>query len=326
MDREGILWVLEEIGAKKVLPHGSNVQLSCPLAQWREGHKQGIDNSPSMGILVAPYGESKVHCFACKFGGDLTKLVRVLHQYGDKDLTHVMIRVEELEEIDPDYLVGSIEDYDSPVRVYTEKVIDESRIEHMLRKTHPYLLKRGIYIPTLLRWGTGFDNTEKRIVFPVRRKDGDLVGMVGRAIHKWQLPRYINYFDFDKGRYLYGEHLIKQGTSIVVCEGILDALCVWQSFLADSQLHQYSVVSTMGADMTPYQAQKLMLYTDDVILFLDNDPAGWSGNLTAAKLLQDKLILRAVKYPSPLGGDPAELYSRGMHLFPLVDNSDLIFV
>jgi DNA primase len=185
-------------------------------------------------------------------------------------------------------------------------------------------LKRGVEISTLRQWECGFDGVRKRVVFPVRRSDKKLVGVVGRSIHSFQLPRYLNYYEFDKGRYLYGEHLIRDNTSVVVCEGLLDALCVWQSLNQSNALDKYSVVCPMGADLTKFQLDKLMRFTDTVILFLDNDPAGWSGQLSVARGLQDKLLLCAVKYPSLVGGDPASLYNDGVDILKLIESADLL--
>ncbi len=101
-------------------------------------------------------------------------------------------------------------------------------------------------------------------------------------------------------------------------------MSVWQALNEADALDQYSVISAMGADLSKYQIHKLMLMTDTVILFLDNDPAGWSGNLEVARKMQDLLLLCAVKYPSPLGGDPADLYKEGVDIVEMIKNADLL--
>lgn len=324
MDRDGILWVLEKLGARNVLPKGQNVQLSCPLAGWRKGHKGVEDGKPSMGVMINPRGESLVHCFACQFGGSLENLVLELHRLRGEDLTDVLLKVSEMEEQDPAWLAESVQDYDAPVDSYEEKLVSEMELAPMMGKTHRYLLDRGVEIETLKAWRGGFDEVKKRVIFPVRRRDGGLVGAVGRAIHDEQKPKYLNYFAFDKGRYLFGEHLVKAGTAVVVCEGLLDAVCTWQALGKSGLLDRYSVVSFLGANATVFQLRRLVKYTDEVILFLDNDPAGWSGQLAAAKFLQDKLVLRAVRYPTTVGGDPASLVEEGVDVGALVVGSDLL--
>jgi len=325
MDREGILFVLEEIGARNVLPHGTNVQLSCPLARWTDDHKNDYDGTPSMGIRVNNRSESLVHCFACQYGGTLQMLVEKLHQLGDKDLTQLVAKVSDMEQADPEWLVSTIEDWEAPRGVYEEKVISEKEIASMLGSTHPSLLRsRKLEIKTIKAWDGGFDREKKRTVFPVRNRDGVLVGMVGRAIGGRQKPKYLNYFDFDKGRYLYGEHLFREGTSVIVCEGLLDVLATWQALAHADRLGTYSVVAFLGSIATKHQLKKLVRMTDEVVLFLDNDPAGWSGQMGAARYLGTKVRVMAVRYPASVGGDPGSLLVDGEDLVSLIENSELM--
>ena len=324
MDREGILWVIGQIGARNILPQGSNVQISCPLAQWRKGHKSIADGKPSMGILVDENEESLVHCFACKFGGTLQDLIEELHMRGDVSYKKLIEKVAAMEAVDPEWLADSIEDWEAPRNKYEVKVIDEAEISHMLGKTHRRMLERGLEIATLKAWKSGFDEEQKRAVFPVYQRSGELVGMVGRAVSKFTMPKYINYFDFDKGRFLYGEHMVREGTTVVVCEGLIDALATWQALSHADMLKTYSVTSFLGAQATKNQLKRLVNITDDVVLFLDNDPAGWTGQMLAARYLSDKVRVKAVKYPEHIGGDPAQLAADGIDVVSLITEADLL--
>jgi len=280
-----------------------------------------------MGILVNENEESLVHCFACEFGGTIQTLVETMHEYGDKDYTKLIAKIVDMETADPEWLADTLGDWEAPREGYTAKVIDEKEIAHMLGKSHPYIIRdRGLEIATLKAWGAGYDEEQRRAVFPVRRANGDLVGMVGRAISKRTRPKYLNYFDFDKGRYLYGENMVKMGTSIVVCEGLLDALAAWQSLAHAGRLDDYSVTSFLGSIATRHQLRKLVKLTDEVILFLDNDPAGWSGQMGAARYLGNKVRTKAVNYPAHVGGDPASLVEEGVDLAPIVEGADLMVV
>lgn len=326
MDRENIVEVLKLVGAKHILPYGGNVQCSCFLAAHRKGHKNAIDRKPSMGVSIDPKGASLVHCFTCEYGGTLEESVIYLHQHSDEDYTELVARVAQIEEVDPEFLAHSIPDYDEPPEAYVRKPVAERLVESWRGIGHQYVLRRGITIPTLKAWDGGFDSQQKRVTFPVRDRDGTLVGAVGRAVGQLQKPKYLNYFEFDKGHYLFGEHLIKEGTALVVTEGLLDAVVVWQALNEAGRLNDYSVVSCLGAKVTRYQRQKLVKDADVVTLFLDNDPAGWEGQATLARFLQRQVVLKAVRYPDVVGGDPADLLERGVDIVNLIDSADLLVV
>lgn len=328
MDRDSIVEILEAIGARNVLPYGKNVQCSCFLAEWRRGHSSIVDSRPSMGVHINDDGPSKIHCFSCELGGTFETALQELHRLGGDDLTKILARANEIEALDPEWIANSVGDYDEPVESYKERIIDESAIEPMMGRTHKYALEdRGFDIETLKVWGGGYDRKQRRIVFPVRKQDGTLVGMTGRAIN-WpdQKPKYFNYFEFDKGHYLFGAHLIRPGTKLILAEGLLDPPAVWQALNRANRLDEYSVVCGMGANITRHQQKLLVGLTDELTLFLDNDTAGWEGQRALARRIQRKIMLHVVNYPKPVGGDAAELLKEGVDIMPMLDNASLYLV
>lgn len=323
MDKEGILWVLDKIGVRKYQMQGDNVQISCPLARWRVGHKRVVDRKPSFGILIDQNQESKAHCYSCHFSGTLQSLIEEIHMYSDVDYTKLIEKVASMEELDPEWLADSIGEWEEVHDKYEISFVPEEEIQHMLGKTHRRMLER-LEIDTLKAWNSGFDEIQKRTVFPVYTKERRLVGMVGRAVSKFTKPKYLNYFGFDKSRFLYGEHLVRDGSAVVICEGLIDAPATWQALSHAKMLDDYSAVSFLGSQATRFQLKKLINLTDEVILFLDNDPAGWDGQLKAAKHLSNKIRVRAVKYPSHIGGDPAKLLQDGVDVASLIRDAEMI--
>lgn len=328
MNCERILWVLERIGAENVIPHQRNVSLSCPLAPWSKGHRSNIDRTPSMGIRVNPTGESVVHCFSCDYGGTVQSLVEALHAYGDKDYSDLVHTIVNMEAGDPDGLVKEAESslFSSEPRC-SDMLLEESKIAHTLGRYCPYLRhNRRLDEESIKQWEIGYDAKFRRVTFPVRRHDGSLVGMVGRAISDHNRPRYWNYFSFDKGRYLYGEHLIKESPSIVVSEGIIDAIAIGQVLRNYGALTKYAPVALLGANPTINQLRKLASAADEVVLFLDNDPAGASGQMRLARYLASRVVTRAVAYPNDqdVPKDPGGLINRGDLILQMIDEAPMV--
>jgi len=328
MDREGVFWVLDQLGIDRIRNrNGKNVSVSCPLAKYgRRGHNSEVDYRPSLSILINPNMPSKVKCHACKFRGELSSLIRTINRYSKDNLNPLLKKVIEMEDIDPEWLANSITDYEHVEERYVERIIDESEILNYTNKTHGYFVnERGLSIDTLKSWGTGYDHDNRRGFFPVRNIDSKLVGAVGRSINDYIKPKYYNYFEFNKGRYLYGEDKCTSGSIGIIVEGIIDTLKLWQLLYDRDVLNEYSVVSILGSDPTEHQLNKIVKLFDVVILFFDNDGPGWSGTMKAVKFLGKIIQVRAVSYPYPVGGDPDELIRRGYNVFELIQNSSLVF-
>lgn len=327
MNREGVLYVLSKMGIQAPLPRsGKNVQISCPLAKWRKSHLKGTDSRPSMGVSISDTAESVVNCFTCKWRGKLGMLVDEMFRrgaVGEETALHLNAYIADIEEVPLEDLLASVTEYDVRQEVVEDEIHDEAILEPFAGKTHRYLVKRGITIGTVKSWESGFDSMEKRVTFPVRNWRGHLVGLVGRGVHGGIRPIYKNYWKFAKGRYLFGEHKIIKGTTLIVVEGPLDAVSVWQALAQQNLLGTYSVGGLFGSDGTLMQVRKIVQMADDVLLFFDNDSAGWDGQSRLGKALRTQLLVRTVRYPDPVGGDPDELVRSGIDLAELFNNSRL---
>lgn len=323
MDKEAIISVLEHIGAENVRPGSRNVQCSCFLSRWRAGHKSDQDSRPSMGILINPEGPSKVHCFACKYGGTFERALRDLAQRSGEDYSDLIAHVVEHEDVTPEIVVGQIPAYESYEERRGEQVLEEALLENIRGQAHRYLLDRGFDLETLKCWESGYDRAHKRAVFPVRGGSGDLVGAVGRTINGSQI-KYFNYFGFDKSQYLFGEHKAKEGTKLVVVEGLLDTVKLWQAFRDQELLDEYSVVGILGSEASPNQCRKMVRFSDEVLLFFDNDETGKLCETSVARRLQRQVLLKTIEYPSGMGNDPDDVVDSGCSLRELFGAAKLI--
>jgi DNA primase len=129
------------------------------------------------------------------------------------------------------------------------------------------LIDRGFSLETLEHFEIGYSKVKDRITIPVRDSQYKLVGLIGRAIHEWQDPRYLYNKSFRRADVLFNIQNAKLFDSVIVCEGSLDAIKVKQSGFEN-------VVATLGAKVSHNQISLMSKYFDQIIIFSDNDDAG----------------------------------------------------
>ncbi len=123
------------------------------------------------------------------------------------------------------------------------------------------------------------DKYRNRLMFPIVRRDGKVIGFGGRAIADDIKPKYLNSPDtvlFDKSSNLYGIDKVVPGTPIVLCEGYMDVIQMVQA--------EVSAVASLGTALTSQQVKLIQRYTDTVVLSYDNDDAGKIAQEKAKKM------------------------------------------
>ncbi|HVY07991.1 MAG TPA: DNA primase [Burkholderiales bacterium] len=149
--------------------------------------------------------------------------------------------------------------------------------------------------------GRRYDRFRDRVMFPIHNQRGAIIGFGGRVIDQGE-PKYLNSPEtplFEKGRELYGlfqaRSAIRDAGRVVVVEGYMDVVA----------LAQYGIgyaVATLGTATTPWQVQKLLRQTDNVIYCFDGDAAGrraaWRALENSLSQLQDGKNLRFLFLPA----------------------------
>ncbi len=149
--------------------------------------------------------------------------------------------------------------------------------------------------------GRRYDRFRDRIMFPIHNQRGVIIGFGGRIIDQGE-PKYLNSPEtplFEKGRELYGlfqaRTAIRDAEKVIVVEGYMDVVA----------LGQYGVgyaVATLGTATTPWQVQKLLRQSDDVIYCFDGDEAGrraaWRALENSLAQLQDGKQVRFLFLPA----------------------------
>jgi DNA primase len=148
--------------------------------------------------------------------------------------------------------------------------------------------------------GRRYDRFRDRVMFPIHNQRGMVIGFGGRVIDQGE-PKYLNSPEtplFEKGRELYGlfqgRAAIRDAGKVVVVEGYMDVVA----------LAQYGIgyaVATLGTATTPWQVQKLLRQTDNVVYCFDGDAAGrraaWRALENSLAQLQDGKQVRFLFLP-----------------------------
>ena len=148
--------------------------------------------------------------------------------------------------------------------------------------------------------GRRYDRFRDRVMFPIHNQRGVIIGFGGRVIDQGE-PKYLNSPEtplFEKGRELYGlfqaRAAIRDAGKVIVVEGYMDVVA----------LAQYGIgyaVATLGTATTPWQVQKLLRQSENVIYCFDGDAAGrkaaWRALENSLAQLQDGKQVRFLFLP-----------------------------
>jgi len=114
-------------------------------------------------------------------------------------------------------------------------------------------------------------------------------------------PKYMYYKGFPRRESLFASWLVskKHTDHVVITEGSLDAVAVWQA--------GFPAVAQYGSSITEQQVILLRrLGITKVTLFFDNDKAGREATMTAVSLMRDFLVY-IVQYQDGDGKDPGAM-------------------
>ena len=149
------------------------------------------------------------------------------------------------------------------------------------------------------RDGGGFrDRFWNRLLFPIRTREGRVVGFGGRALGD-AMPKYLNSAQsaiFDKSALLYGLDLaqdaIRGADQVVIVEGYMDAI-------AAHQFGHANVVAAMGTAVTEQQIGLVKRLSRNIVLALDADSAGQGATIRSLEMLPGALDQEL----SPIGAE-----------------------
>jgi len=305
MNEPDIKRLLELIGASRIRSDHGNVNCACPFAPHL--HARGTDRKPSFGVQISPTGPSPFNCLACGIRGrNASELVEKLQRF--KILNDLSSDPDLADAISSEVIVGYMNSTqwaeDSLHARQQEERLEEETIwpEDNLDGFDPYsdyVRSRGISEETAITWGVLFDPDDNRVLFPIRNAEGQLVGVTSKYI---ETGDKINALAYNRADYLYGQHLYEEISAVVIVEGQFDALTVHQA--------GFPVYAILGNTMTENQA--LFIRNKGirrVVLLLDGDEGGRTGDVQISKLLQEVFLIPTTCIRLPDEADPNSLGS-----------------
>jgi DNA primase len=313
-----------ELDLKKVRRHtgrkGVNFMFCCPFHH---------ESRPSAGILLEN-GDAYGQCYGCGETFSLGKLVGHVLDIGT---------IEGINWLEEKYNVAKKEfESTRTLRRYDERqeseklgkkgrfTLPRAKIAPFRsgKETHKYFFDRGFTKDTVKENLIGWDRVKKRVTVPIFHPDGELAGIIGRAVLEQykngkynpkyrkvygELPKYYIYENFPIGEVLFGSHDFPVGNdTALLVEGTFDRL--WMKQIGFPEALSI-IVAKMAIDKkTGASTQKEILRklgVKKVIFMHDNDKAGEMGKQMAYEILKDDFTCYDTKYPEgwkdPLGDD-----------------------
>lgn len=152
------------------------------------------------------------------------------------------------------------------------------------------LKHRGVSSATVKNFSVGYNIQKDILFFPALDITGKLIGWAERC-DAWPTRWRIMPEGVEKGKMLFGEHLLQEGVknNLYVVEGMLDCMKMVE--------WGFKCVALYGSDVLPEQAIKITNLAHHVILIPDNDKGGLKLRYSAMKKLKGKVLLSGVNLP-----------------------------
>lgn len=307
MNRDAIVRLLEMLNVPNITPGDEWVNSSCPFAPYTTRHRSDVDRRPSFGISVGK--KSFYKCFTCtKQGAPLPLLPSTLMMMTGKDNVALRKFISDGEEfsLEPYEQVGRDRE---PLAVLSESIL--KKYPKLMGEYKKFASTRRLNDEGIKQFGIRADISSLRIIFPVRNKEGQLVGVTGRAIKGGTSMKYRAYTELNPHRQdpkSYGvwfgmQFVPAKGQKLILVEGQIDAVTLWQAL-------KRPVWSSMGSGISRDQIKALQALGNPLVLFMDDDEAGQDAHDLIIKRLRNEV---PISYVTNYGGceDPAEVYKRG---------------
>lgn len=264
--------LLAEFGAESVRVRGDEIQHGCLVGD----HRDQIRN-PTASLN---YEKLTYKCLGCGSSGGLLWLIATLRRCSTEEArrwleeatgtgNQIMDLSELLRYFDAVYDTKSA--LPAPIPSYSEKSLEPWALIHPYVTDPPEEGGRGISEEAVLKFRIGYaenyqvdkHTTSERIVLPHFWK-GNLVGWQTRRIVDDGTPKFLSSPEFPKDSTIYNYE--PRAEVAVVTEAMFSTV--------RHDCPEYHFQSTFGASITDRQVRLLSKHRT-VILWLDNDDAGW---------------------------------------------------
>lgn len=237
------------------------------------------DSTPSMSVNIR---KGVYVCYACGAKGRIERMAR--HLGADWTPRTAL-----------DTLVEDLERLFSP----PPPLPDERELLRYNMPTNYWTDERHFLSSTVRAWELGYDPIMRAGTIPVRNFSGVYLGIILRHVDPNVRPKYLYQRGFSKSEHLFGAHKAKYHNSIVVVEGALDAIALWDVGAP--------AVALMGSQVS--ETQKMLLRTlgpTYVLIATDADEAGRIAGKAVQESLPGEVKVGWYRYPQGVK-DPGEL-------------------
>lgn len=272
---------IESHGVQIVRDDGSELACYCPFHSNSDTPAFYINKNTGLWICFNP---------SCGKTGSLRDLMEFFGDHGK------IVRDYSFDDIQKNLIYQGDKDNESD----WESILEQIEISYPdERYKVQYLIDRGFSEETLQYFGVAFSSERNRIVIPARNEKHKIVGFIGRAVSPDVNPKYLYSKGFPRKSILFNLNNAKKFSNVIIVEGSLDAMKIHQAGFPN-------VVASLGATITENHMNLLSSYFDSVIIFSDNDHAGYA--------MRDEIIknchnieLKIVNFKDPKIKDPGEM-------------------
>jgi Toprim-like/DNA primase catalytic core, N-terminal domain len=288
--------LLEEFGARVIRPPNAQGEIihTCVLPFGLHTHGDAHP-SASLNYLKLVY-----NCLGCGCSGGLLWFVSTCRGSTAADTRQWLAAKATVDIEDIGAFLAYLDSVYDPTRSEIEPIPRYSpRVLEPWRFIHPYLTEvRHIPLENLRRFDIGYGMVEitptlisERIIIP-HYWQGELVGWQSRRIANDGTAKYMNTEGFPKAQTIYN---YDPSQPAMVVEGALSVL---------AHPDDPHTESTFSAEVTQKQVM-LLAEHPKVILFFDNDTAGWKATLKVGEALLAYTEVEVVD--NPYDADAADL-------------------
>lgn len=276
--------VLEKHGIRT--RSASRYRIPCPLHDGRGFNFQVDDDK---GLFF---------CFVCHKGGSVVDLVAHLNSVSIGEAINILSE-------------------QSGIREYNPMKIEANKLHDKVEEFKPKEIE--VPVPDFETWELeegyrglsknaikhfGLASCERGVFIPHYGLDGKVIGWAVRQTDPEAKPKYLNNKKYNNnipfGLYKNQDSIIEKRFVIVV-EGQFDSMTLWDNGFTN-------VVALCGSTLKDAQAHLLLTLTDNMVLMLDGDRAGYLGAATIYEKWKSAFNIQVVYLG--YGQDPAELMSK----------------
>lgn len=306
--------VMDELNLDRVVIAGDEIRACCPF------HKE---LNPSFGINIRT---GLFNCFSCGTRGNFQQLVKEIKGFSYEESVDFLINYskkitrekyceelvnkingkqeekhKESSEIPPLYIPKGI--YIGNKKRREEENGKRKSLGNEEVISHPYLRRRGINLPTQKRFGIFYNREERRVIAPLLDEDGNVVALIKRTVMKIEPKVLYEPEGLKLTDKLYGVGVIEPTREVILVEGFIDALKVYQSKPGRA------VYAVLGSRVHAEQISWLKKNgVREIVLHFDGDAAGIKGMAEAVpNIYQAGMLCKLAGLPKGKN-DPGECH------------------